>query len=338
MKISTEQLLAAERAASSAKPQPLPKPEGDRRTQAALDRDRVFRRGVLAMGAVAVAAGSGFGRFAAVHGLWPTALGCILAGGLFARWAGPSGAWRRGTADVAAARAGSWWFAAIAIVFAALCGLRSGTAGALTVVAVAGIASIAAVLNSLGRAASLVGSLLLVTAAAGISWALEAGMGGPWTGSVILTLAALSSVVSSLSVDASVNIVLATTRFAPMAYFWFALAADGRASWTVLALAVAATVTLEVLSTGRRSMFTLIAMVAGVHLGALCLSADLVGRELPLQLVAIAAEFALLVLCGLRHVQASWWRLPSATYRVAPLCIVPRLDRAWDHPVKINVS
>ena len=96
-------------------------------------------------------------------------------------------------------------------------------------------------------------------------------------------------------------------------------------------------VTLDVLTARRRSFVVIVAAVAAVHLGALPPSADLLKPQLPLQFLAATLEFLLLTLAGLRFVQASLWRLPGATYRLAPLCIVPRLNRAWDHPVKINV-
>jgi len=55
MRIPPETSLTAERGATKAMPQPLPRPEGDRRVQAALDNDRYFRRYILAAFIVAAA-------------------------------------------------------------------------------------------------------------------------------------------------------------------------------------------------------------------------------------------------------------------------------------------
>lgn len=55
-----------------------------------------------------------------------------------------------------------------------------------------------------------------------------------------------------------------------------------------------------------------------------------------LQPFASLGAAALLAWAGLRFYQASLLRLPRSTYRIAPLCVVPRLDRAQDHPVKID--
>ncbi len=56
-----------------------------------------------------------------------------------------------------------------------------------------------------------------------------------------------------------------------------------------------------------------------------------------LQPFASLGAAALLTWAGFRYYQASLLRIPRSTYRIAPLCVVPRLDRAQDHPVKIDV-
>ena len=56
-----------------------------------------------------------------------------------------------------------------------------------------------------------------------------------------------------------------------------------------------------------------------------------------LQPLASLGVAALLAWAGLHYYQAALLRLPRSTYRIAPLCVVPRLDRAQDHPVKIDV-
>ncbi len=56
-----------------------------------------------------------------------------------------------------------------------------------------------------------------------------------------------------------------------------------------------------------------------------------------LQPLASLGMAALLAWAGLHYYQAALLRLPRSTYRIAPLCVVARLDRAQDHPVKIDV-
>ncbi|HEV8608324.1 MAG TPA: hypothetical protein VGQ99_23520 [Tepidisphaeraceae bacterium] len=241
MRIPPEQSLTAERSASAAIPQPLPRPEGDRRAQAALDADRHFRRSVLAAFIIAAAAGSGFGRLISM-GTWTgTALWCLTIAGLAARCVRPRNGWRGGVVDVGASR-------------------RAGIVVALAVTRLSGI-----------------GFTFLVW-----RWPEDAPMVGAIAAAVVLVI-------------------------------------------------------LDVLTSRRRSFAPIAAAVFVVHLGALPPSANLLGRELPLHIVAATLEFLLLSIAGVRYAQASLWRFPSATYRVAPLCIVPRLNRAWDHPVKINV-
>lgn len=77
---------------------------------------------------------------------------------------------------------------------------------------------------------------------------------------------------------------------------------------------------------------------AGSPLNGIAASATAHGGMLLflLQPVAELGAAALLAWAGLRYYQASLLRLPRSTYRIAPLCVVPRLDRAQDHPVKID--
>jgi hypothetical protein len=241
MRIPPPQSLTAERSASAATPQPLPRPEGDRRVQAALDADSHFRRAVLAAFIIAAAAGSGFGSLMGVATWTATALWCLTIIGLTARCVRPRNGWRGGAINASTAR----------------------------------------------KAAVVAG--LVVTRLSGIG-------------------------------------------FAFLAWRW-----PEDTPMVGAILAAAALLIFDMLTIRRRSFAAIAAAVFVVHLGALPPAANLLGRELPLQIVAATLEFLLLSFAGFRYAQASLWRFPSATYRVAPLCIVPRLNRAWDHPVKINV-
>ena len=257
MRIPPATSLTAERSATAAMPQPLPRPEGDRRVQAALDDDRYFRRCILAVrqrtGAaaaaeaalereiVAAAAGSGFGRLAALGGWISTALWCLTIAGLAARCVRPRNGWRG----------------------------RMTNAGA-------------------GRRAWVV-------------------------------------------------VAVAVTRLSGIGYAFLVWRWPTDAPIVGAICAATALLVVDLLTSRRRPFAAIAAAVFMVHLRALPPSANLLGLELPLQIVAATLEFLLLTIAGFRYVQASLWRFPSATYRIAPLCIVPRLNRAWDHPVKINV-
>jgi len=241
MRIPPQTPLTAERSASAALPQPLPRPDGARRVQAALDGDRYFRRYILAAFIVAAAAGSGFGKLTRLSDWISTSLWSLTVAGLAARCVRPRDGWRGRIPNAAAAR---------------------------RVCVVAAVA---------------------VTRLSGIGYVLH---------------------VWRWPADAPI------------------VGAIGAAT---------ALLVVDVLTSRRRPFAAIVAAVFMVHLGALPPSANLLGQDLPLQLVAATLEFLLLTMAGFRYVQASLWRFPSATYRIAPLCIVPRLNRAWDHPVKINV-
>lgn len=104
-------------------------------------------------------------------------------------------------------------------------------------------------------------------------------------------------------------------------------------------LAIAATVVALDVAAVRRNWFATLAAVAlFLQLAAMPPSEELLRRFLWLQPLASLGAFMALLIAGLRYVEAARWRLPAATYRIYPLCVVPRLDRGLDHPVKINVA
>jgi hypothetical protein len=241
MRTPPPQSLTAERSASAATPQPLPRPEGYRRVQAALDADSHFRIAVLAAFIIASAAGSGFGRLMGVAAWTATVLWCLTVVGLAARCVRPRNGWRSGATNASPAR-------------------KAAVVTALVITRVSGI-----------------GFGFLIW-----RWPDDA----PMVGAILAAIALLI---------------------------------------------------LDMLTIRRRSFAAIAAAVFVVHLGALPPSANLLGQQLPVQILAATLEFLLLSFAGFRYAQASLWKFPSATYRVAPLCIVPRLNRAWDHPVKINV-
>jgi hypothetical protein len=200
-------------------------------------------------------------------------------------------------------------------------------------------AAAAVILTALyiGRAAAVVVPLLLVGAGAGVPWVVETSVMSSWVVSVSFGIVAAVVALGSRGADGSINAALAVTQFSGIGYACVVWRGPGDAPVLGAIAASAVIVTLDVFTIRRRPFAAIVAAVAVIHLGALPPAANLLGPDLPLHLIAATLEFLLLVFAGFRHVQASLWRFPSATYRVAPLCIVPRLDRAWDHPVKINV-
>src|SRR5438552_312544 len=102
MRIPPPQSLTAERSASAATPQALPRPEGHRRLQAALNADSQFRRAVLAAFVIAAGAGSGFGRLIGVATWTGTILWCLTIIGLAARCVRPRNGWRGSVANASA--------------------------------------------------------------------------------------------------------------------------------------------------------------------------------------------------------------------------------------------
>jgi hypothetical protein len=239
----SQQTVAVESGALGAKPPPMARPEGDRRVQAALDSDKLFRGCVLAAFVLAIIAGSGFGGLPRAGGWGTAAFGLVTAVGIASRCVGPQSVWRpvQGEAD---AKRGN-----------------------------------------------------------GIRWA-----------------------------------ALIATRLATIAYAWCAWRGPGAGRIVEFIFAAAVILTLDALTVRRRHFAVIVAAVVLTHLCALPPSANLLQPALPLHLVTASLEMLLLTVAGFRFLLASLWQFPSATYRIAPLCIVPRLDRAWDHPVKINVA
>jgi hypothetical protein len=120
-------------------------------------------------------------------------------------------------------------------------------------------------------------------------------------------------------------------------------AIHGRVQLVGFAIAVIALVALERFALRRQHFAAVVASVMFVHLAALPPSEDLLRDGLWLQPLFSAGAFGLLVLAGMRHVNAEPSRIPLAKYRSDPLCVVPRIDRdravkIHEFPVKIDVA
>lgn len=141
----------------------------------------------------------------------------------------------------------------------------------------------------------------------------------------------------------------ARPNFTPRA--WFAMAAALAAGWvTALAIFprtqanVAASLVCAIAIIGfdrvlalRPAFANAVAILIFIHVGGLALFAT---GAFPLwaQIGAATIEGGLVVYAGFRDTAAAVLKLPLATYRIAPLCVVSRLERAQDHPVRIDVA
>lgn len=112
----------------------------------------------------------------------------------------------------------------------------------------------------------------------------------------------------------------------------------GRPAWSHVVPSIVVAILLggRVLGVRPPSFVPTVIAVLLLHLAAAPAYHRALHTPLWLHLPTAAAEFLLLAVAGYRHALASLLRLPPATYRQEPLCIVPWLDQAWDHPVKIS--
>lgn len=184
----------------------------------------------------------------------------------------------------------------------------------------------------------------------GIAASVAIGLGVPWATAPADTNAALLAEAAGLGCAAGViflardplgtiNVPQAFTRIAAITWAysaWRAGAADLPHSLFVLA-AGAALIALDTFTIRRSSFIPTVAAAMFLQLAAAPPGPTDLHAPLWAQIPAALVVFALLIAAGYRHALAAMLRLPPATYRRAPLCIVPRLDRTRDHPAEIYV-
>ncbi len=157
--------------------------------------------------------------------------------------------------------------------------------------------------------------------------------GPPW--SIIIPLAFGATVACAAAMGAWRWVRRAAIY--SLAVAWLAAGALSGAPAGPAVGCAAVLIVLELLMSRRPTLANALATAAFLHLGGLVLSG---GGVLPsaVHLATAWVEISLLVYAGLRDLDASQWKPPRATYRAAPLSVVARLDRAQDHPVRIDVA
>jgi hypothetical protein len=340
MKLSLKIARSAEERASRIAPLPLPEHAGLVRFAKALNDDKLYRACVAAAFGLAVLAGGGFGQNALAVGWLQAGLWCLTAAGVAVRALMPE-------ATVSAAnltiinRSLVLWSLLIAIS-AVLTSLGSG-ANALPVMGAAGL--IAATVGLASRT-SIAGKLWVSPASLilGIVAVVSHFERAAFLGLIAAGVLSIAIVVLVLRIrptaNNEANTFLVLTRCAAFAWAWAVLDSGGQndlrlVTFTIVMISLAA---LDTAGSNLQSFATIIGAVIFVHLAAMAQYIPSAHSSLWAQLAAAFVEAVLLVIAGFRHALAALRLQPSATYRVAPLCVVPRLDRAQDHPVKINVG
>lgn len=342
MNANLQRSRAEEQSATATAPMPLPRHDGERRYQTTLDADQDYKRLVLGAVLLALWAGSGFGQLPRQAGWLPAVLWSVTVAGLAARCVAPRPAWRRGSVEPLALASTLRLIAGLTAGGAGLASLRSGAVGLLVCATALVVAGVLWFVRCQSQTVIRLTVPVLLALGSGILYLLTK----PHTPlEALLVCGAGCGIAAVVAITAGapggpVNLALALTRLAAIGWVfgtWGAALQHWTAVFPFLAAGVGL-VALDIFTIRRQYFAATAATVALVHLAALPPPQELLHAPLWLQLPVAAAEYVLLILAGLRHVQAAFWRLPNATYRIAPLCIVPRLDRAWDHPVKINVA
>lgn len=325
---------------ADAAPPPLARHDGERRYQDALDTDRVYRLLLAAALLLAAFAGSGFGLLPYRSEPLLGALWSITVAGLIVRCVAGRSALQWQSRDDGAIASGGDILAILAPCVAFMVSARSGGGAIMTTVGIAaGCALVLWLLSrplrAMARATGI--AVILGTGAAGLWLARRNGGGDEISAAAIGIAVGLAAAASAYRPGLAVNPLLAVTRLAGVGW---ALLGWGKYGQEVGALlfALVVLIVIDVMAIRRRTFIALAAAVMFVELAALPPGEELLRGSLLLQFPVAAVIFGLLVLAGMRHVAASLRRMPGATYRIAPLCVVPRLDRGRDHPVKISVA
>ena len=340
--VRTTQIYEQERAALGELPQPLLPHAGERRFQAALISDVMYWRLILAGSALAFWAGSGFGLVgSAVGGLAAgfvsvaaasLAYGCLTLGyGEKEVEGGVS--FRHATGKLALLTAA---FSVLGCLFgggSAIVGLGIGFSFSVFFWICGQVPPLSRLL-ACGLGVGPVLAIPCIMAKAKSSSSDLATYGFIATGLGIAVLAAYLSITSK-------------RRFSPLqlgrifSYFGCALMAairvDGPWPWFGTIFVVGLTLAmLERWIASQRSFAPVVVTVIILQLSGGLYTGSKMNGVLPLQMLAVVVVFALVSFAGYRYALAQLQRLPIATYRSSPLCIVARLDRAQDYPLKID--
>jgi hypothetical protein len=110
--------------------------------------------------------------------------------------------------------------------------------------------------------------------------------------------------------------------------------------WSFAATAIGSIglVGLDQAISSRSAFATVIVALVLIHFTGFTNPDSVHTKTIAPQLVALILEFCLIGMAGYRHSIAALSRYPLATYRSSPQCVVPAMDHAWDHPIKIDAN
>ena len=342
MSQSNRSIVQAELQAIAERKSLLPAHRVEIRYQNALRQDESYRDMIFASLAMAIVAGSGFGHLAQVSSFGPSALLIVGSVGLMIRACPFEGTSEGFLGYLGSKGLGVLLFAVGLAVCLATCGL-SGIVG----LKASGIA-LCALLVSLG--CSKVGFLqrtwpillMIGTGLIGSRTHLSPIVAGHWSipGTILGLLIGFMAMLtcSGDSEDRVPTLSLSSAAWLLWAIrisSWF----DGAVLGSLLAVATLVGTVWLIRALGSRNSFApVLILVILFHLGGSIAGASRLLEPVAPQIVLVVLEFCLLGMASYRQALASLERYPRATYRSTPQCVVPTLDHAWDHPIKIDAA
>jgi len=158
------------------------------------------------------------------------------------------------------------------------------------------------------------------------------------TGVVLGIVMAAVSVITNRREPFGIEPIVVLSSMAGQSWFVLSIWAVSKSAWNPL-IALAACLGLAILNSllsSRSSFAPVVITVVFVHLSGCLASGEQLFRPVAPQVVVVILEFCLMGMASYRHAAALLAKYPLSTYRSSPQCLVPDLDHAWDHPVKID--
>ena len=312
----------------------LPVHSGEARYQAALDSDSRYRDLILSGFALALFATSGLGEASQSAGPVRASFLCLAAAGLALR------------ATAARNANGASNPRLVLLVIAGFAGIGCVLGGAQGMLAI-GIAVAVAGIGMLCVAAEPIKTLLIGLGGAALIgntvWSLTNGdlashPLGVVAGVLLGVTFGARSLVAAGSLSADLRPTLILTSFA--AYAWIVPSMQTLLPWNWAVPAALGACALFAVAeravTVRSSFAPVIAAMMIIQLAGFVDSAPNQPKLIPIHLAIMLVQFGLLGMAGYRYTFAALSRLPIATYRSTPQCLVPSSDHAWDHPLRID--
>lgn len=324
------------RSVVSAAPAPLPRFQGAVRFQAALDQDRTWRLLVIAALTIAAVAGSGLGSLALRVGEPAVLAWSVMAGGLIIRCVA-----RRNGLTFAAGWRDLLLMGVLSLTVAAAASFAQPAAMLRLAAGIVIVTVALLVMNQIGAAVVYWRSspVLVGTGALGGAyayWLISGSTGIAAGGAAVAAIMTLTTWRPGRKLEPAIGL----SRAAGVAWALLAWGGAGGPEPHHALSIVALILFLAVDTWGeqRRSFASVAAVAVFLQLATLPPSEQLPLGSLVLQPLCSVAVFVVLAVAGWRFMSAARLLSPAATYRIAPLCVVPRLDRGLDHPVKISVA